>query len=197
MEKLADAIATFFEQKNWSSPELHTWVVYSLEKRMLFMISILCFLGIMSLLAGFHNALTFFIILNMFRSCCNGWHASRPWICVITSLLLTVVFGVARPIIVLIPTAIILIFIGIFLIFLILFAPVKSPTLELTKSEHQALRKQIIFRAFLTCLITIFLVTIQSIYTQQMLRYLFLSLGTTAIGVLAALCCYRHKPKEE
>lgn len=180
MERFANRITNFFLRKGFITLGQEKWCRYMIVRRSMNIISFVLLLLMGSVLFGGQESFLFILGFRFLRSRTGGYHAYTPSRCLISSIMIQVLFLSFLPFLKRIDLLFLLVLISS--LFILLLAPANNASLHLTKIEMCALTPRIIGR--LGLLIVCVLVLLG--YRITLASSIALSLGATAFLLIVS-----------
>lgn len=144
MENLAEKIAIFLTAHNYIAEDKKDWCHYVVIKFLMSALSLCLLIPIGSLVVGWIGSILYTFTFRFLRARTGGYHAKTPHGCLITSVILQILF---LSLSIYMPDASLFIFVAIISgLSIVLIGPVNHPELHLSSAEMSALRPRIYLR---------------------------------------------------
>lgn len=143
MENLAERITIFLAAHNYIAEDKKDWCHYVVIKFLMSALSLCFLIPIGSLVVGWIGSILYTFTFRFLRARTGGYHAKTPHGCLITSVILQILF---LSLSICMPDASLFIFVAIISgLSIALIGPVNHPELHLSSAEMSALRPRILF----------------------------------------------------
>ena len=144
MENLAEKITIFLAAHNYIAEDKKDWCHYVVIKFLMSVLSLCLLIPIGSLVVGWIGSILYTFTFRFLRARTGGYHAKTPHGCLITSVILQILF---LSLSICMPDASLFIFVAIISgLSIALIGPVNHPELHLSSAEMSALRPRIYLR---------------------------------------------------
>ena len=144
MENLAERITIFLAAHNYIAEDKKDWCHYVVIKFLMSALSLCFLIPIGSLVVGWIGSILYTFTFRFLRARTGGYHAKTPHGCLITSVILQILF---LSLSICMPDASLFIFVAIISgLSIALISPVNHPELHLSSAEMSALRPRIYLR---------------------------------------------------
>lgn len=141
MEHVCETIAEKMIRSGLIEADKREWMVYILQKWVMKGLGVGLFLVLLGLLAGWWNALAFFVVFSKLRGHAGGWHAPKPWICFVLSTAIALAVGFGGPAVARWPLWVHGAATALSAAVLVVIAPVAPASLPFTPAERAAHRR--------------------------------------------------------
>lgn len=144
MENLAEKITVFLAAHNYIAEDKKEWCHYVVIKFLMSVLSLCLLIPIGSFVVGWVGSILYTFTFRFLRARTGGYHARTPHGCLITSVILQVLFLYLS---ICMPHTSLFVFVAIISGFsIVLIGPANHPELHLSSAEMSALRPRIYLR---------------------------------------------------